>query len=90
MTKFNALQIQEALEDIGYDVRDDYSGRNMYGKECPGVEAGSEAEIFTMFVELAENDPVMAKELAKSAKTDNMGLGLIVYWPRFTYEREAA
>ena len=89
--KYKAEDVQYELEcnAIGCDVRDDYSGRFMYGKECPGVEADNMNKVFSMLVSLAASQPEMAKHLAARAKIDNMGQGIIVYWPDITYEREA-
>jgi hypothetical protein len=89
MSKFTAEQVAEQLEDAGADVRE-YSGRGMYGEECPAFECSTMAEAFQVFVDIAENDPVMAHELARAVKTDSMGMGMIVYFPRITYAKKAA
>ena len=70
--------IQTLLNDIdGAELRS-YSGRNMYGKQCLGIdmESMTDAFRFALMVEdddlcLAFSDPVF----------DNMGRGIIVYFP---------
>ena len=53
-------------------VRIDYSGRGMFGKKCLGVVAKYREEI----IEAA------AERGLKGSCSDNMGLSVIVYWPR--------
>jgi len=50
-----------------------YSGRNMYGKECLGIDCNYGSEI-----ELIEE---AASQGIRGAKIDTMGKGMIVYWP---------
>lgn len=85
MSKFTAQQIEEAIEDAGWDVRAGYSGRFMYGKTCPSVEFDSMNSVIRLFIAIAESDAALAEELATSAKFDSLGKGYIVYWPRYTY-----
>lgn len=84
--KLEAETIAQAIEDVGFEPVTDYSGRFMYGKECPGFESDSMGEVFDLFVALAEADPKLAHAMAKAARTDSMGRGMIVYWPDATYE----
>lgn len=64
LTENQELFIEDA-ENQGFDVEYTYSGRFMYGKQCPAVridyigEFGTEARV----------------------ASDNMGLGYIVYCP---------
>lgn len=88
MSKFTVDQVVEALEDAGADIHERYSGRGMYGAECPGIEADRESELFAVFVELALSNEEMARELARSARTDSMGRGLICYWPHIKYPKD--
>ena len=84
--KLTAESIAEAIEDAGFEPVTDYSGRFMYGKECPGFSSDSISEVFLMFTTIAEENPELAHAMAKGAKTDSMGRGMIVYWPNATYE----
>jgi hypothetical protein len=79
------------------DLRDNYSGRGMYGQECFGFVTNDYGSPFAFFVQLgiigAQNeedtsiedsdyfDTGAAEQLAMSAQTDSMGRGSIVYFP---------
>ena len=52
-------------EKLGYEVRD-YSGRGMFGRQCPGVTVDN------------AND-FIAEIGMRGLKVDNMGLSYIVY-----------
>ncbi len=70
MAKSNLEKLQDAVEKLGpkYSVYEGYSGRCMFGDVCLGIVGPDIAEI---------------KRVAKfkGARTDNMGLDYIVYWP---------
>lgn len=68
--------------DIDDDLRRDYSGRGMYGDKCFGIVCG-DREYGAFLVELAGDDPELARELADSVKTDSMGTRAIYYWPHY-------
>lgn len=82
----------ELLTIAGYDVTS-YSGRGMYGKSCVGVRVANDAEMLVMTANVAiECDAAQREELpdiVSNAKTDNMGRGLIVYFPNMQMERES-
>lgn len=64
--------LNEVADSIGGRIRDDYSGRGMYGTQCYGIEC---------------DDPISCIEQASmqgiaGANYDQMGLQYIVYWPR--------
>lgn len=69
----------------------DYDGRGMFNPvtgthdKCFGV-VGSAAQLADFFVELTRQDPEAAKELVSDAAYDDMGLDLIVYFPRYQLE----
>ena len=69
MTKFE--KVHEVADFVGGSVREDYSGRFMFGKSCWGI---------------VTNDPDGAIRKAtrlglRGGRMDNMGLDYIVYWP---------
>ena len=70
--------LAEIAQEVGGDVRDDYSGRMMYGKTCYGIDCNN----YIACLEAAG-----AKGLT-GAKVDNMGLGWIVYWPQYSKKAE--
>ena len=58
-------QFKAKAESLGYDVKD-YSGRGMFGRECPSV--------------VVENPNDFIAEMGiKGLKVDNMGLKYVVY-----------
>lgn len=97
-------KLYERLEEEGLRVRDDYSGRFMYGKLCFGVTV---SQLATALYDVSEalreiiikekrDDLDLAKEAADMLedgkltefRTDNMGLDYIIYFPHITVEKE--
>lgn len=77
------IKVIDALESIcdqvdNTSVNDKYSGRGMFGRTCLGISA----DTYINIIELA------AQKGVTGAKIDNLGMGYIVYWPRFTEESE--
>lgn len=87
--------IKEKAIELGVDYCPDYSGRGMYGRECVSI-SGARSEcmqvIKACIVELhntaqeeanddADYDFDMAIELLFDYYTDNMGTGVVLYWP---------
>lgn len=66
--------------DIDTDIRRDYSGRFMYGARCFGIVAGP-STYGEFLIEVAGDDEALAKRLADTVRTDDMGLSTIYYWP---------
>ncbi len=74
-------------------IRQDYSGRYMYGAECFGLVLNSDGELVRVMLELAEilseadyGDRDVAKDLAQAMRSDSMGLSNIYYFPGWTLE----
>lgn len=63
--------IRIAADRCGGDLRDDYSGRGMFGERCVGIVCDNPDEA----IEEA------ASQGLKGARTDSMGRQAIVYWP---------
>lgn len=82
----NKYTLQLTLEELDYTTRS-YSGRGMYGKECLGVELGAlkdVGELVADLIEAAADDPNCADDVARGVRRmswDNLGLGIIVYFP---------
>lgn len=88
-----------ALEEEGFKVRDDYSGRGMFGEQCFGYEPEYDAcNIFLwMLSQLFDEgedwefyDEVKALIEAgafESECSDSMGLGTIIYYPHLQVEK---
>lgn len=81
-------QVNDILDnaDLAYEsFTNTYSGRGMYGDTCVGFDVDSLHELGTLaiaFVEVLGDSE--GRELAGRARTDNMGLGYIIYFPHVT------
>lgn len=75
-------KIQEILENSGFDVRS-YSGRAMYGKSCLGVEVDNLGEFISILLESVqgEEDTRDLQEAFLNLKQDQMGHGIVLYFP---------
>ena len=95
--------IYDLLQSEDLAVRDDYSGRYMYGDRCFGIDVDNPAtavysivETLRRIVEYHASEPDTVEEaegLIKSdcwldSKMDSMGLGYIVYFPDIQVEEE--
>jgi len=64
-----------------------YSGRNMYGAECPAIDASAIALAHAIL----EHGPdeaqraLLMRALA-GAREDSLGRDFVLYFPRFTYQ----
>jgi len=74
------IKLTEMFEEAGIDFRPDYSGRAMYGRKCIAVEGASLTEVLAEVVAACE-DVETAALLIRDARYDQMGLGIIIYWP---------
>lgn len=92
-----ALAMEQALRAICDESGDfeyrRYSGRGMYGRECPAVDVEDIGSIFTLGRLVAEADLLPVEHAGcfdGTPSMDNMGLGYIVYWPRYCFDRMAS
>lgn len=87
MTKEQANFLVKVTEYAGnqeIDLRDDYSGRNMYGKTTYGVVVGSLSMLFAdtiQFIKEFGEDSEFIEEIPDfdDFKTDNMARDIIIY-----------
>ena len=63
--------IQEISNEVDGGVREDYSGRGMFGEHCLGIVCSDANRC----LEVAGSKGITG------GKIDNMGLDMIVYWP---------
>ena len=82
MDRDAAIAINDALQNDGYDsyIYDDYSGRGMYGATTTGVviNDGGPQDVLAACVNNA-SDIAEADVDVDGFRTDNMGLGYIIY-----------
>lgn len=76
-----AEKLREIIEAAGFEPTD-YSGRGMSGKQCIGMIIDN--SMVKALADLVENcaDCEEAAEVLRTATSDNMGRGTIIYWPR--------
>lgn len=75
-------RIEKFAEEYGYRFTDNYSGRFMYGRKCIGISGKGDLK-YDLF-EFLVNDGMSttrAKQIIKESRSDNMGLGMIIYFP---------
>jgi len=90
MQTITRASIEEAIDDLAYQVdnitidntlRDDYSGRGMYGEQCFGVVLHDAREFALFILCVGQVDHTLAQSLARKVRTDNMGYDMIYYFP---------
>jgi hypothetical protein len=80
--------VVELLEEEGFDLRRDYSGRGMYGKTCLGLVGDTRDLIrFIRFIEREHADeytnfPMDDVDWLDDVREDSMGRSTIFYWPK--------
>lgn len=93
MTEITREQFTAAMDLVNMDgdqLREDYSGRGMYGHTCPAITADRHADVYAFMAALGAtlaedmDDPYDAVELAGGTQVDQMGLGIVAYWPGLT------
>lgn len=83
------------LDDYSEAIRDDYSGRGMYGQVCVALSVDRLQDALAVVAALAVSVAVntdekdgdgedIAVEIGRAAQLDSMGRGQIVYWPGWT------
>lgn len=72
--------IEGAAYDANAEIRS-YSGRMMFGENCPAIVIDSVNNLTAFFVSLAANDSVLAAKLSRELRVDSLGLREIAYWP---------
>lgn len=92
ITRTQLDEILDALVNLGVNVgedsiREDYSGRYMYGKTCLGIVLQSYVEIakLAMALQTVLGDSPAA-DIVDHLATDSMGLSMIAYFPGVTLE----
>lgn len=81
ITKADASQLDSLAEMYGVTLRDDYSGRGMYGTKCFGIDYDlvSAWDVAKYLIEALGYD--RACEMMEQHTMDSMGLGYIHYFP---------
>lgn len=66
-----------------------YSGRNMYGATCVGVALQHVGELFSLGAAMADcaSDDQVEQLVEMSPVTDQLGMGIIAYWPNIEWDK---
>jgi hypothetical protein len=81
--------LRSIIEFAGFEIYEDYSGRNMYGKMCIGFThyKRNEVAIADLLDSAASLGETPELSLAlRNMMTDNLGKGTIVYFPDYETE----
>ena len=77
--------LQDFCDNHDYELREDYSGRYMYGRSCIGFVAdcsGFEVAMnLASFLTEMEEDDLLAAFQNTGVRSDQMGLSYIFYFP---------
>lgn len=69
--------LEELAANEGWNLRQNYSGRGMYGETCVGIVTDAPMDC----IEGAVSRGI------RGARTDSMGLSTIVYWPKVQWPK---
>jgi len=78
LTTTQVEDIRRLVSDIDDAELRSYSGRNMYGKQCLGIDMESMTDAFRFALSVDDSDLIWA---LSHPVFDNMGRGIIVYFP---------
>ena len=74
--------MQDFCEQYNHELRDDYSGRRMYGDTCVGIVCDYPLEVLVELCQyLADNDIDDFHEYLSGVRQDSMGMENIIYFP---------
>lgn len=83
-----AKYIKSYCNDFGCEYLDDYSGRYMFGKKCIGIV--TDRNMLEFMIELSdylhECGVEKVSEELEQVRWDNMGLEMVIYFPRLSKE----
>ena len=77
----------ETLESEGFEPRS-YSGRGMYGKECVSV-SGDDVSVWNVARALWYDRDGDQQLNVPEPRQDQLGLGIVLYWPSFEWPKES-
>ncbi len=82
-----STKLIEALEEGGWEVRS-YSGRGMFGRTCVSVRDGDEkASAWDIAKHLFSAYDGAFDRLPEPSQ-DQLGLGIVLYWPRYEWPKD--
>jgi hypothetical protein len=86
--------LQQVIEDADFDCRS-YSGRGMYGRRCLAVEVDREQSLGDLMAGIleaveGEDNTREIQDALRGMCWDNMGLGMVYYFPDVPFAEEAS
>lgn len=92
MTPQDLLEALQVVEELSCgQVYERYSGRGMYGRECPGVITNGTRVVALVAEIVGECDDEYREDLVEAfrrARTDSMGSDEIIYFPSVQWGKE--
>ena len=83
-----SLELAEAISNCDY-VPMSYSGRGMMGKYCVAVNLNSDENLWNLCQALTiQTHDNRLQPLLCAPRTDNMGMGIVAYWPSYSLCKE--
>jgi hypothetical protein len=77
---FKQAIINDDLETENDIIRENYSGRGMYGKTTFAVVVDSVCDLVSALLRQAQEDPESIPDVSTfTLRQDNMGLGVVLY-----------
>ncbi len=83
--------IRNAAEDNDFQIRENYSGRGMFGRECFGVVTDeSVGKVIAAIIRNIDDFDVVEEfaRVLEDLRTDSMGLSAIIYFPGWNLPEE--
>lgn len=77
--------VEEAASNYDGGITE-YSGRFMYGTTCLGIDLDDLRKVAELLVYIAADDHDLAFTLANNLTLDDMGRGVIAYWPNIAFD----
>lgn len=88
LTAAQLASLTACAEDMGATVDTAYSGRAMYGRSCVAVRCDGTTiatQVFAFASSLgAHDDELAARLVGQQLMADDLGLGVVFYWPYVT------
>jgi hypothetical protein len=91
------MKFKDICENAGIETRS-YSGRGMYGRNCLGIDSDSDlgllvSAMLEYVTDSLEDDDLhdavrTIADAFRDMRTDSMGLGIIVYFPKIKWQHE--
>lgn len=86
--------VEDAINDAGLGmddvhVRHGYSGRGMYGDKCFGIDFETNADMIAFVAAFSYRACQKGEDIPewlRDVRTDDMGRGIVAYWPRVALE----